>query len=62
MEETSLILCVCCSGLTKQVTSHCQKVKQLEAYLGGEIPDLLEGQEGRTWKEERQFLCSEIQV
>lgn len=48
--------------MTEQVTVHCQKVKQLETYLGGEIADLVDRQEGRTWKEERQFLYSEIQV
>ena len=54
--------CTVISGLKEQVMAHCQKVKELEAYLGGEIPDLLEGCKGRTWKEERQFLYSEIQV
>lgn len=44
------------------MTAHCLKVQQLEAYLGGEIPELMDGKQERTWKEEREFLYSEIQV
>ena len=55
-------LFVVLSNLTAEVTSHCLKVQQLEAYLGGEIPDLQEHRWGGTWKEEREILCSEIQV
>lgn len=50
------------SNLTAEVTRHCLKVQQLEAYLGGEIPDLEVNKLGSTWKEERHILCSEIQV
>lgn len=42
---------------------HCQKVKKLEAYIGGEIPTVMSEEDGgRTWKEEREFLYSDIQV
>lgn len=55
--------CVICSVLTEQVATHCQKVKKLEAYLGGEIPTVVSEEDGgRTWKEEREFLYSETQV
>ena len=51
------------SSLTAQVTSHCEKVKELEAYLGGEIPCAEGGEKFTgTWKEEREMLHSKIQV
>lgn len=52
----------CCTylrTLTERLSAQCQKVKDLEAYLGGEIPDI-DGE--RTWKEEREFMCSETLV
>ena len=43
----------------EQLDSQHQKVNELEAYLGGEMPDI---GGGRTWKEERELLFSEAQV
>lgn len=50
------------STLSEQVNLHCQKVKELQAYLGGEIPGLGDKKRGSTWKEEREQLHSELQV
>ena len=39
--------------------SGVEKVGQLEAYLGGDIPQLTSG---RTWTEEREVMTCQIQV
>lgn len=44
------------------MSSYCEKIRELEAYLGGEIPELREESKGCTWKEERTHLCCELQV
>ncbi len=50
------------SALTSQLTIHCQRVKELEAYLGGEIPELEGDRQGITWREEREILCKDVEV
>lgn len=52
------------SVLMAQVASEGQQVKELESYLGGEIPNIKgkKGSEAITWKEERELLYCEIQV
>ena len=50
---------VLCRSLEDQVRSSVQKVQELEAYLGGEIPDL---DTGKTWREERQLLGCHVEV
>ena len=50
---------VLCRSLEDQVSRSVQKLQELEAYLGGEIPDL---DTGKTWREERQLLGCHVEV
>ena len=50
-----------CRQLRNEVDVQSQRVRELESYLGGEIPgeDL---RRGVTWKEERETLVNTLQV
>ena len=50
-------LCVYCRSTQGELEVAKQRMDQLEAYLGGELPDV-----GVTWREERTALLDRVSV
>ena len=62
--QVMLFQLIFCRSLSDEAARSHQRVRELEGYLGGEIPHLPKEKDGNslTWREEREKLHSIVEV